>query len=207
MTFDFTEIQYEGKTVAQAEADWAAQFNAITANAAGTPVVVLPIHDYGAAAWNTTTNSPTGSPYTTQMYTDFIAQAYSAGYEFVTLEDLASRIAAQEKAHIDYTTVGNTITATVTPDPTAPDLGAMALDVVNGGTEVIQNVTNWYAYNAQELFLPANGGIVHDQSRHDAGRCHPHRRRCRCAVTCSRSPAMVATSVSPWWATATSSSI
>ena len=29
MTFDFTEIQYEGKTVAQAEADWAAQFSAI----------------------------------------------------------------------------------------------------------------------------------------------------------------------------------
>ena len=77
MTFDFTEIQYEGKTVAQAEADWAAQFNAITANAAGTPVVVLPMHDYGAAAWNTTTDSPTGSPYTTQMYTDFIAQAYA----------------------------------------------------------------------------------------------------------------------------------
>ena len=34
----------------------------------------------------------------------------------------------------------------------------MALDVVNGGTQVIQNVTNWYAYNAQELFLPTNGG-------------------------------------------------
>ena len=59
---------------------------------------------------------------------------------------------------IDYTTVGNIITATVTPDPTAPDLGAMALDVVNGGTQVIQNVTNWYAYNTQELFLPENGG-------------------------------------------------
>ena len=58
MTFDFTEIQYQGKTVAQAEADWAAQFNAIAANAAGTPIVVWPIHDYGAAAWNTTTNSP-----------------------------------------------------------------------------------------------------------------------------------------------------
>ena len=158
MTFDFTEIQYQGKTVAQAEADWAAQFNSIAANAAGTPIVVWPIHDYGAAAWNTTTNSPTGSPYTTQMYTDFIAQAYGAGYEFVTLEDLASRIAAQQKAHIDYTTVGNTITATVTPDPTAPDVGEMSLNVVNGGTQVIQNVTNWYAYNAQELFLPRNGG-------------------------------------------------
>ena len=62
MTFDFTEIQYQGKTVAQAEADWAAQFNALTANAAGTPVVVLPIHDYGVAAWNTTTNSPPARP-------------------------------------------------------------------------------------------------------------------------------------------------
>ena len=58
MTFDFTEIQYQGKTVAQAEADWAAQFSALTSHAAGTPIVVWPIHDYGAAAWNTTTNSP-----------------------------------------------------------------------------------------------------------------------------------------------------
>ena len=158
MTFDFTEIQYEGKTVAQAEADWTAQFNALTANAAGTPVVVLPVHDYGVAAWNTTTNSPTGSPYTTQMYTDFIAQAYANNYEFLTLEELAARTVAQQKAAINYTTVGNTITATVTPDPTAPDVGGMALDVVNGGTNVIQNVTNWYAYNAQELFLPTHGG-------------------------------------------------
>jgi serralysin len=158
MTFDFTEIQYEGKTLAQAEADWVAQFNAINANAAGTPIVVWPIHDYGAAAWNTTNDSPTGSPYSTSMYTDFIQQAYAANYEFVTMEDLASRIVAQQKASINYTTSGNTITATVTPDPTAPNLGTMALDVINGGTEVIQNVTNWYAYNAQELFLPNNGG-------------------------------------------------
>ena len=34
----------------------------------------------------------------------------------------------------------------------------MALDVINGGTDVIQNVTNWYAYNSTELFLPTNGG-------------------------------------------------
>ncbi len=158
MTFDFTEIQYEGKTVAQAEADWAAQFAAIGANAAGTPVAVLPIHDYGVAAWNTTNSTATGSPYTTQMYSDFIANAYAQNYEFLTLEELAARTAAQQKASINYTTVGTTITATVTPDPTAPDLGGMALSVVNGGTQVIQSVKNWYAYNAQELFLPANGG-------------------------------------------------
>ncbi len=158
MTFDFTEIQYQGKTVAQAEADWAAQFSALSANAAGTPVVVLPVHDYGVAAWNTTTDTGTGSPYTTQMYTNFIAHAYANNYEFLTLEELAARTEAQQKAAINYTTVGNTITATVTPDPTAPDVGGMALGVVNGGTNVIQNVTNWYAYNAQELFLPTHGG-------------------------------------------------
>ncbi|MEA2744341.1 MAG: large repetitive protein, partial [Acetobacteraceae bacterium] len=146
------------KTVAQAEADWAAQFSAIAANAAGTPIVVLPIHDYGVTAWNTSTDTSTGSPYTTQMYTDFIANAYADNYEFVTLEELSSRYAAQQKAHITYTTATNTITATVTPDPTAPDVGAMALGVTNGGGNVIQNVTNWYAYSAQALFLPANGG-------------------------------------------------
>ena len=158
MTFDFTEVQYEGKTVAQAEADWAAQFSALSANAAGTPVVVLPVHDYGVAAWNTTTDTSTGSPYTTAMYTQFIAQAYANNYEFLTLEELAARTEAQQKAAINYTTVGNTITATVTPDPTAPDVGGMALDVINGGTNVIQSVTGYYAYNTQELFLPTHGG-------------------------------------------------
>ena len=158
VTFDFTEIQYQGKTVAQAEADWAAQFSALTSHAAGTPILVWPIHDYGAADWNSTTNTPDDPLYTTQLYANFIAKAYTAGYEFVTLEDLASRIAAQEKAHIDYMTSGNIITATVTPDPTAPDLGAMALDVVNDGSQVIQSVTNWYAYNKQELFLDRDGG-------------------------------------------------
>ena len=79
ITFDFTEVQYQGKTVAQAEADWAAQLSALTSHAAGTPIVVWPIHDYGAAAWNTTTNSPTGSPYTTQMYTDFISRPIAPG--------------------------------------------------------------------------------------------------------------------------------
>ena len=90
---------------------------ALTSHAAGTPILVWPIHDYGAADWNSTTNTPDDPLYTTQLYADFIAKAYTAGYEFVTLEDLASRIAAQEKAHIDYMTSGNMITATVTPGP------------------------------------------------------------------------------------------
>ncbi len=158
MTFDFTEVQYEGKTPAQAEADWDSEFASLTANAAGTPIVVLPIHDYGVAAWNTDTDTGTGSPYSTAMYTDFIQQAYNDNYEFLTLEELASRIEAEQKASINYTTVGNTITATVTPDPTAPDLGAMALDVVNDGTQVIQNAGSWYAYDSKSVFVPYGGG-------------------------------------------------
>ena len=142
------------------------------------------------------------------MYTDFLANAYAKNYEFVTLEDLASRIAASEKAQINYTTSGNTITATVTPDPTAPDLGAMALDVVNGGTQVIQNVTGWYAYSAQELFLPM--GPTADRSPSLSARRRmrlPTSSSCRCEPISVRSPATVKTSVSLWWATASSKSL
>ena len=93
------------------------------------------------------------------MFTDFIAYAYNAGYEFVTMETLAARIAAQQKATISETTNGNVITATITPDPTAPDLGGMALNVINGATgQVIQNAGSWYAYDSDSIFLPCNGG-------------------------------------------------
>jgi hypothetical protein len=158
LIFDFTDIEYKNLGPTQTVADWTTEFNQLTANSSGTPIIVWPIHDYGVAAWNTNTNSDNDSPYTTQMFTDFVSQAYTKGYEFLTLEELAARIEAQHKANITYTTTGNAITATVTPDPTAPDVGGMALKVINGGSEVIQNVTNWYAYNAQELFLPSNGG-------------------------------------------------
>jgi hypothetical protein len=158
MTFDFTEIQFQGKTVAQAVADWQAQFNAISANSAGTPIAVFPIHDYAVATWNSNTGDTTGSSYTTQMFADVIGHAFDSNFEFVTLEDLASRISASQKAHISYTTAGSTITATVTPDPAAPDVGTMALGLINGGTNVIQNAANWYAYDTQKLFLPQSGG-------------------------------------------------
>ena len=77
ITFDFTEIQCDNKTPAQADADWESLFN-------------------------------------------FIAYAYNAGYEFVTSEDLASRIAAEQAATLCETTNGNVITATVTPAPQHP---------------------------------------------------------------------------------------
>src|SRR6202165_3017294 len=157
ITFDFTEIQFQNKTPAQALADWEALFNQLSAKSQA-PVIVWPWHDYGPTNWNTNgTGSAPG--YTAQMYADFIAYAFNAGYEFVTSEDLAARIAAQQKATLSETTNGNVITATITPDPTAPDLGAMALNVINGAAgQVVQNAGAWYAYDSNSIFLPHSGG-------------------------------------------------
>lgn len=157
ITFDFTEIQYNLKTPAQALADWTALFNQLSAGSE-TPVIVWPWHDYGPTNWDTS-GTGANAGYNAQMFTDFIAYAFNAGYEFVTAETLASRISAQQKASLSETTSGNVITATITPNPTAPDLGAMALNVVNGAAgQVIQNAGSWYAYDSNSIFLPRNGG-------------------------------------------------
>src|SRR6202048_1548741 len=157
ITFDFTEVQFQLKSPAQALADWEALFNQLSANSQ-EPVIVWPWHDYGPTNWDTS-GTGSGPGYTAQIFTDFIAYAYNKGYEFVTAEILAGRIAAQQKATLSETTNGNVVTATITPDPTAPDLGAMALNVINGAAgQVIQNAGTWYAYNSNSIFLPSAGG-------------------------------------------------
>ena len=163
MTFDFTEVEYQGKTPAAALADWKLLFNQLSANSQ-SPVIVWPWHDYGPTDWNFDTNTPNAGRYTTQMFTDFVAYAYTAGYEFVTSEDLANRIAAQQRATISETNpTANTINVTVTPGLATDDLGAMALEVSNGGStngvaNVIQNAGGWYAYDTNSLFM-AKGGV------------------------------------------------
>ncbi|HSV25968.1 MAG TPA: hypothetical protein VLJ17_23445 [Xanthobacteraceae bacterium] len=157
ITFDFTEVEFQKKTPTQALADWEALFQQLSAHSQ-VPVIVWPWHDYGPTNWPTN-GTAVGPGYTTQMFTDFIAFAFGAGYEFVTDEDLAARIAAQQKAILSETTTGNVITATVTPDPTAPDLGAMALNMINGAAgQVIQNAGSWFAYDTNSIFLPKAGG-------------------------------------------------
>ncbi|MBR0842131.1 VCBS domain-containing protein [Bradyrhizobium liaoningense] len=157
VTFDFTEIGFQKKTPEQALSDWQALFSQLSANSSA-PIIVWPWHDYGPTNWDTN-GTGADSGYNTQMFTDFIAYAFSRGYEFVTVADLAARIAAQQKATLSETTNGNVITATITPDITAPDLGGMALNVTNAATgQVIQNAGNWYAYDADSIFLPYGGG-------------------------------------------------
>ncbi|MBV8400177.1 MAG: hypothetical protein JOZ17_15770 [Acetobacteraceae bacterium] len=158
VTFNFTEIEYQHKTPAQALSDWESLFNQLSAHSA-TPVIVWPWHDYGPTNFNDDNpGTPGTAGYDEAMYTNFIAYAYNAGYEFVTTEDLASRIAAEQAATLSETTSGNVITATVTPAANEPDLGAMALNVTNGAAgQVIQNAGSWYAYNSTSVFLPYAG--------------------------------------------------
>ncbi|WP_242126643.1 cadherin domain-containing protein [Sphingobium sp. Sx8-8] len=151
--FDFTLIEFQKLTVAQAEAEWAAEYNKLITNA-GTPVIVWPWHDYGAAAWDTSgTGQP--SPYTTDMYTQWIARSANDGMEFATMGDLAQRITALNAANVTQSVNGNIITATVT----GSNLGNLSLDVDRQGSLVIQKVNGWYAYDSSKVFMPQNGGI------------------------------------------------
>ncbi|MES2338060.1 MAG: cadherin domain-containing protein [Pseudomonadota bacterium] len=148
--FDFTLMEFQKKTVAEAEAIWAKEFAQITSEA-DAPVVVWPWHDYGPAMWST----GGASPYVTSMFTNWIARAAAAGMEFVTLDDLADRIAAFQKSTITTSVAGNVISATVSASTST---GEFALDVDGQGSQVIKNVTGWYAYSADKVFLPQAGG-------------------------------------------------
>ena len=151
LQFDFSLVEFRGMTAAQASAEWAAEVAALGKHAE-VPVFMWPWHDYGAADW--ATNPPADSPYTTAMFTDFIASMYNAGAEFVTLDDLAERISRFEDSAVTWNLSGSTITATVA----SPDAGKFALDLDNLGAQKIARVTGWYAYDDDSVFLPKNGG-------------------------------------------------
>ncbi|WP_238298730.1 polysaccharide deacetylase family protein, partial [Methylobacterium soli] len=151
-SFDFTLVGFQKLTAAQAEAAWAKEWGALTAHS-DLPVVVWPWHDYGPTNWLT---DAADAGYTTQMFTDFIARAAQAGSEFVTLADLAGRVASFEKSNLSYSfdAAANLLTATAASG--GGSLGEFALDLGPGYT--IRNVANWYAYDADSVFVPKAGG-------------------------------------------------
>ena len=150
-TFDFTLNEVRNLSPAQASAFWAAEWNELTRHT-DMPVVVWPWHDYAGTAWEPDPGVP--SAYSVQQFAGYIASAAAAGAEFVTLEDLADRIRSFEQASITSTVAGNVITATVT----SADAGNFALDIDNIGTQMIQSVSGWYAYDNDSVFTDRNGG-------------------------------------------------
>ncbi|AEQ52571.1 M10 family metallopeptidase C-terminal domain-containing protein [Pelagibacterium halotolerans] len=154
MSFDFTLLAWLGLTVEEAAAKWIAEFNDLAINS-DLPIVVWPWHDYGITAWDV--DNIGSSPYELSMFTEFLSAAHAAGSEFVTLADLAARISTFEKTDLTYTVNGDTITVTATPQ--SGTLGTFAVNLDSLGTQTIQAVTNWYAYDGDSVFLDADGGV------------------------------------------------
>ncbi len=149
VTFDFTQVDYLGRSADEAAAAWTQEWNTLTSHA-DVPIVLWPWHDYGPTQWMVDEGIP--SNYTREMFESFISTAHDAGAEFVTLDDLAERIATFEQAGLTIDTAGNVITATVA----SSDVGKFALDVDGGQT--IEKVDGWYAYDNDSVFLPKTGG-------------------------------------------------
>ncbi|WP_460451295.1 Calx-beta domain-containing protein [Alsobacter sp. SYSU BS001988] len=142
-----------GLSPAQALTEWKAEYDALRLHS-DLPVVLWTWHDYGAALWPT--NAPKPSPYTQAMYTDFVAYAAQNGSEFVTVADLAARVASSEQASLDYAYDAANGVLTATASPGGGDLGKFALDLNPG--QQIASVTGWYAYDNDSVFLPTSGG-------------------------------------------------
>ncbi|HEX2829104.1 MAG TPA: cadherin domain-containing protein, partial [Burkholderiales bacterium] len=150
--FDFSLVEFQHMTPAQASAAWLAQWNQLTAHS-DVPIVVWPWHDYAAAEWSYDGTTP--SLYTTQMFTDFIQRAFNAGAEFVTLADLADRYSSFDDSSLTWTRNSPTqVTATVT----SPDAGKFVVDLDNLGSQKIASVNGWYAYDDDSVFLDRDGG-------------------------------------------------
>jgi serralysin len=150
-SFDFTLVDYQKLGAAGAATAWANEWNRLVANA-NTPIVLWPWHDYGPTQWST--SPPTASPYTLQMFTDWIDRAYQSGSEFVTEADLAARIQSFYHSGVTSTVDGNVISVTVN----SAHAGDFALNLSGQGSQVIENVAGWYAYDYDSLFLPDAGG-------------------------------------------------
>jgi hypothetical protein len=156
MTFDFTLIEFgvpEGnpavavkKTAAQAEQYWAAEYDRLMKRAS-QPIIHWPWHDYGPT-------SGTAKGYTASMFQNTIAKAFNTGAEFATGADVAQRINTFKNAKLTVTQNASQYTATVN----SANVGKFSIGLNLPAGQKIQNVTNWYAYNDDKVFLPDAGG-------------------------------------------------
>jgi hypothetical protein len=160
MTFDFTLIQYGVPvgnppvpvplTAAEAEIYWQNEYAYLTRHSS-QPIIHWPWHDYAVTI---AADPITGDGYTVDMFENTIAMAFNDDAEFVTSADVAQRIETFKDADLSISHNNNTITATVN----AIDVGKFALQIAPHNGEIIENVSNWYAYNTDKVFLDNDGG-------------------------------------------------
>ncbi len=147
ISFDYNAIGFQKLTNAQTAALWDREYNQLT-NHARKPIVEFAWHDYGV-----TGSDPAYSP---AIYENFIAKAAADGTEFVTFDDAQNRLRTFTKSAITIDQNGDTITARVTPDRSSAGVGKFSLDIQS--SQQIKNVSNYYAFDRDSVFLTKAGG-------------------------------------------------
>jgi Bacterial Ig domain len=140
---DYTLVEFQGHTAAEASQIWQREYAAQLKHAA-QPIIHWLWHDYGAT-------TQAAGPYSLAMYEDTIAMAYKAGSEFATLQDVHGRIQAFQGAALTVEENG-ALTASVK----ASNVGQFSLQLPP--SQPVRRVDNWYAYDSDQIFLPQGGG-------------------------------------------------
>ncbi len=147
ISFDFNAIGFLKLTNAQTEALWMKEYSQLKSHT-HKPIVEFAWHDYGA-----TGSDPLYSP---AIYDNFIAKAATDGTEFVTFDDAQNRIRTFKQSAVTTNQVGDVITAQVTPNSSTAGVGKFSLDIQS--TKQIKNVSNYYAFDKDSVFLTKTGG-------------------------------------------------
>lgn len=144
MSFDFTLVEFQHHTAAEAKQIWFNEFDSLVSHN-NQAIIHWPWHDYGP--------KDTGNAgYNMDMFTGLLGRAHNYGAEFITGKDLTNRIKTMAEAKISVTQNGNTLVAKVT----ANNAGQFALKVPKNTT--IASVENWYAYDDKKVFIDNDAG-------------------------------------------------
>jgi len=143
MSFDFTLIEFQNRTAAEAKQIWFNEFDALTKHSPQA-LVHWPWHDYGPINFENV-------GYTYDMFDSLIKKAAQYGSEFVTGKDFVDRIKAFKASGLSVEKQGDIVTAKVS----AKHGGKFALRIPKDKN--IEFVENWYAYDDKQVIL-ANGG-------------------------------------------------
>jgi peptidoglycan/xylan/chitin deacetylase (PgdA/CDA1 family) len=142
---DYTLVEWHKKDAAQAESQWIADYERLLRNA-DQPVVHVLWHDYGP-----TIGAHAG--YRVPMYENLARCAHRQQAEFVTVRDLEQRI--RSFMETGFSIVSRT-DALLRLEVRGERLGQFAVRAPDG--KVIRSVSDWYAYDDRNVFLPRLGG-------------------------------------------------
>lgn len=146
ISFDFNAIGFQKLTSAQTAVLWEREYNQLKRSR--KPIIEFAWHDYGA-----TGADPNYDP---AIYNNFIARAAADGTEFVTFDDAQNRLRTFAKSQVTTEQTGDTINARVTPDASTAGVGKFSLDIQS--SQKIKNVSNYYAFDNNSVFLTKTGG-------------------------------------------------